>query len=50
MKMKAAVLYEPNKPMVVETIDLEEPKEGEVLVRIVAAAVSYTHLTLPTKA
>ena len=42
MKMKAAVLYEPNKPMVVETIDLEEPKEGEVLVRIVAAGVCYS--------
>ena len=48
MEMKAAVLYEPNKPMVVETIDIDEPREGEVLVRIVA--VSYTHLTLPTKA
>ncbi len=42
MKMKAAVLYEPNKPMVVETIELEEPKEGEVLVRIVAAGVCYS--------
>ena len=42
MKIKAAVLYEPNKPMVVETIDLEEPKEGEVLVRIVAAGVCYS--------
>ena len=42
MEMKAAVLYEPNKPMVVETIDIDEPREGE--------AVSYTHLTLPTKA
>ena len=39
MKMKAAVLYEPNKPMVVETIELEEPKEGEVMVRIDAAGV-----------
>ena len=42
MKIKAAVLYEPNKPMVVETIDLEAPKEGEVLVRIVAAGVCYS--------
>ena len=31
MKIKAAVLYEPNKPMVVETIDLDEPQDGEVL-------------------
>ena len=35
MKMKAAVLYEPNKPMVVETIELEEPKEGEVLLSLI---------------
>ena len=42
MKIKAAVLYEPNTPMVVETIDLDEPQEGEVLVRIVAAGVCYS--------
>ena len=42
MEMKAAVLYEPNKPMVVETIDIDEPREGEVLVRIVAAGVCYS--------
>ena len=42
MKIKAAVLYEPNTPMVVETIDLDEPQKGEVLVRIVAAGVCYS--------
>ena len=42
MEMKAAVLYEPNKPMVVETIDIDEPREGEVLVRIAAAGVCYS--------
>ncbi|MEE3287915.1 MAG: Zn-dependent alcohol dehydrogenase [Pseudomonadota bacterium] len=42
MKIKAAVLYEPNKPMAVETIDLDEPREGEVLVRIAAAGVCYS--------
>ena len=31
MKIKAAVLYEPNTPMVVETIDLDKPQEGEVV-------------------
>ena len=42
MKTKAAVLYETNTPLVVETLDLDDPKEGEVLVRIVAAGVCYS--------
>ena len=42
MKIKAAILYEQNAPMVVETINLDEPQEGEVLVRIVAAGVCYS--------
>ena len=42
METKAAVLYEPNTPMVVETLDLQEPKEGEVLVKIAAAGVCHS--------
>ena len=42
MEMKAAVLYEPNKPLEIETLQLDEPKEGEVLVRIAAAGVCYS--------
>ncbi len=42
MRIKAAVLYEPNTPLVVETVDLDEPKDGEVLVRIAAAGVCYS--------
>ena len=30
--MKAAVLYEPKTPLVIEDIELDDPKEGEVLV------------------
>ena len=30
MKVKAAVLYEANTPLVVEQLDLDDPKEGEV--------------------
>ena len=37
--MTAAVLYEANKPLVIETVDLDEPQDGEVLVRIAAAGV-----------
>ncbi len=37
--MKAAVLYEYGKPLVIEDVELDDPKEGEVLVRIGAAGV-----------
>jgi len=37
--MKAAVLYEPKTPQVVEDVTLDEPRHGEVMVRVVAAGV-----------
>ncbi len=42
MKVKAALALEPAKPLVVEQIDLEGPKEGEVLVRLAATGVCHT--------
>jgi S-(hydroxymethyl)glutathione dehydrogenase/alcohol dehydrogenase len=42
MKVKAAVLYEPQTPLIVETLDLDDPKEGEVLVRLVSAGVCHS--------
>ncbi|MCS7207629.1 MAG: Zn-dependent alcohol dehydrogenase [Dehalococcoidia bacterium] len=39
MKIKAAVLYQPRQPLVVEEVDLDPPKRGEVLVRVAAAGV-----------
>ncbi|MCH8897303.1 MAG: Zn-dependent alcohol dehydrogenase [Chloroflexi bacterium] len=42
MKIKAAVLYEINTPLVVETLDLDDPKEGEVLVHLVSAGVCHS--------
>lgn len=39
MKVKAAVLYGPGRPLEVEEIDLEPPRAGEVLVRIGAAGI-----------
>jgi len=42
--MKAAVLYETKKPLVVEEIDVEDPKEGEVMVRTAAAGVCHSDL------
>jgi len=42
MKIQAAVAYEAKKPLVIEEIDLEGPKEGEVLVEIKATGVCHT--------
>jgi len=42
MKTRAAVAYEKGKPLVVETVDLEGPKTGEVLVELKATGVCHT--------
>jgi S-(hydroxymethyl)glutathione dehydrogenase / alcohol dehydrogenase len=42
MKTKAAVAYAAGKPLVVEEVDLEGPKAGEVLVEIKATGVCHT--------
>jgi S-(hydroxymethyl)glutathione dehydrogenase/alcohol dehydrogenase len=44
MKMRAAVLEEFGKPLEVQEIELAEPREGEVLVRLVACGVCHTDL------
>jgi S-(hydroxymethyl)glutathione dehydrogenase / alcohol dehydrogenase len=44
MKMRAAVLEEFAKPLVVQDLDLAEPRAGEVLVRLVACGVCHTDL------
>ena len=55
--MKAAVLYEPMTPLVVEEVDIDEPGPGEVLVKMSASGVchsdwhvvkgEWTHVPLP---
>jgi Zn-dependent alcohol dehydrogenase len=42
--LKAAVCYEFNKPLVVEDITLDPPKEGEVKVKIAATAVCHSDI------
>ncbi|HEX4534174.1 MAG TPA: S-(hydroxymethyl)glutathione dehydrogenase/class III alcohol dehydrogenase [Rhizomicrobium sp.] len=42
MKTRAAVAFEAGKPLVIETVDLEGPKAGEVLVEIKATGVCHT--------
>ena len=40
--MKAAVLYEPNTPLKIEELDLNEPGPGEVLVKLMASGVCHS--------
>jgi len=40
--VKAAVAYEPGKPLTIETVQLEGPKTGEVLVEIKATGICHT--------
>jgi S-(hydroxymethyl)glutathione dehydrogenase/alcohol dehydrogenase len=42
MKTRAAVAYQAGKPLVVETVDLDGPRAGEVLVEIRASGVCHT--------
>jgi S-(hydroxymethyl)glutathione dehydrogenase/alcohol dehydrogenase len=42
MEVRAAVAFEPGKPLSIETVQLEGPKEGEVLVEIKASGVCHT--------
>ncbi|MGF1528115.1 MAG: S-(hydroxymethyl)glutathione dehydrogenase/class III alcohol dehydrogenase [Candidatus Competibacterales bacterium] len=42
MKTRAAVAWEAGRPLEIEQLDLEGPKAGEVLVRLVATGVCHT--------
>jgi S-(hydroxymethyl)glutathione dehydrogenase / alcohol dehydrogenase len=44
VKIRAAVLEEFGKPLVVQEVDLAEPRAGEVLVRLVACGVCHTDM------
>ncbi len=42
MEVRAAVAHEAGKPLVIETVDLEGPRAGEVLVEIHATGICHT--------
>jgi S-(hydroxymethyl)glutathione dehydrogenase / alcohol dehydrogenase len=44
VRIRAAVLEEFGRPLVVQDVELEEPRAGEVLVRLVACGVCHTDL------
>jgi len=46
MRIRAAVLHEPRAPLAVEDVELDEPRPGEVLVRVAAAGVCHSDLHL----
>ena len=42
MKTRAAIAVEPNRPLVIEEVDLEGPRAGEVHIEIMATGVCHT--------
>jgi S-(hydroxymethyl)glutathione dehydrogenase / alcohol dehydrogenase len=44
MKMRAAVLEEFGQPLAIDDVELADPRDGEVLVRLVACGVCHTDL------
>lgn len=46
MRVRAAVLHRPGEPVVVEDVELQRPRAGEVLVRIAAAGVCHSDVHL----
>lgn len=46
MQIRAAVARAPHAPMSLELLELEEPRAGEILVRVVATGVCHTDLVV----
>ncbi len=42
MKCKAAVAWAPKQPLEIEEVEVEGPKEGEVLLKVIASGVCHT--------
>ena len=42
MKVRAAIAFEAGKPLTIDTVDLEGPKAGEVLVEVKATGICHT--------
>lgn len=46
MKIRAAVARTPSAPLSLETLELEEPRDHEILVRVVATGVCHTDMVV----
>ena len=42
IQTRAAVAWEANKPLTIETVNLDGPRAGEVLVEIMATGICHT--------
>ena len=49
MKTKAAVAWKAGAPLTIETVDLQGPRAGEVLVEIMATGICHTDWYTPTR-
>lgn len=45
-RMKAAVLYEVNQPLVIEELMIGEPQDGEVLIRMAASGICHSDVNV----
>ncbi len=50
MKIEAAVARKPAAPMAIETLDLAEPRDDEILVKLVATGVCHTDIAMRDQA
>ena len=48
MKTRAAVVYAINQPVVVNDIELDPPKSGEVMLKLSASGVCHSDLAVMT--
>jgi len=46
MRIRAAVLHEPRQPIAIDDVELDAPKDDEVLVRVAAAGVCHSDVRL----
>lgn len=46
MKIRAAVLHAPHQPLVLETLEQQEPRDDEIRVRLVATGVCHTDISM----
>ncbi len=44
MKCKAAIFVEEKKPLILDEIEVDDPRDGEVLVKLVASGICHTDL------
>ena len=48
MKTRAAVIYEPGKPLEIEELELDEPQTGEILIRYLYSGLCHSDLHIIT--